>query len=67
MTTDIRYHITAHETAWTQCELLHRDVSAGNIMIRKDGVGILNDWDLSISKSDLHDLTSKQRVGRTVR
>ena len=26
---------------------LHRDVSAGNIMITKDGRGILNDWDQS--------------------
>ncbi|THH26969.1 hypothetical protein EUX98_g7223 [Antrodiella citrinella] len=30
----------AHKVNW-----LHRDVSAGNVMLTKDGEGVLNDWD----------------------
>ncbi|KAH7902752.1 hypothetical protein BJ138DRAFT_982209, partial [Hygrophoropsis aurantiaca] len=37
----------AHRDAFVLCRILHRDVSAGNILIGRDGGGILNDWDMS--------------------
>ena len=48
----------AHEDALTKCEILHRDVSAGNILILPKviadnevtyflWVGVLSDWELS--------------------
>ncbi len=35
----------AHEDAYIKCGLLHRDISASNILIDENGNGILNDWD----------------------
>ncbi|KAH8977385.1 hypothetical protein EDB86DRAFT_2817875 [Lactarius hatsudake] len=43
----IRDAITAHTGAYERVGILHRDVSAGNILITEDGSGILIDWDLS--------------------
>ncbi|KAK0494667.1 hypothetical protein EDD18DRAFT_1256202 [Armillaria luteobubalina] len=48
-----------HEDAFTKCQILHRDVSGGNILIVYDekapvdihdsgGRGLLNDWDMAI-------------------
>ncbi|KAH9174768.1 hypothetical protein EDB89DRAFT_2241537 [Lactarius sanguifluus] len=43
----IRDAIIAHMAAYERAGILHRDVSAGNILITEDGSGILIDWDLS--------------------
>ncbi|KAH9174765.1 hypothetical protein EDB89DRAFT_469874 [Lactarius sanguifluus] len=43
----IRDAINAHTEAYERVQILHRDVSAGNILIAEDGSGILIDWDLS--------------------
>ncbi|KAH9008633.1 hypothetical protein EDB83DRAFT_488406 [Lactarius deliciosus] len=43
----IRDAITAHTGAYERVGILHRDVSAGNILITENGSGILIDWDLS--------------------
>ncbi|KAH9017118.1 hypothetical protein EDB83DRAFT_2571598 [Lactarius deliciosus] len=43
----IRDAITAHTGAYERVGILHRDVSAGNILITDNGSGILIDWDLS--------------------
>ncbi|KAH9000869.1 hypothetical protein EDB86DRAFT_3242278 [Lactarius hatsudake] len=43
----IRDAITAHTEAYERVQILHRDVSAGNILITENGSGILIDWDLS--------------------
>ncbi|KAI0294370.1 hypothetical protein BC826DRAFT_865491, partial [Russula brevipes] len=36
-----------HTAAYNKTRILHRDVSAGNILITDKGSGILIDWDLS--------------------
>jgi len=39
--------LVAHRDAYSKARILHRDVSAGNILITEKGGGILIDWDLS--------------------
>jgi len=39
--------LLAHTAAYNRARILHRDVSAGNILITDKGGGILIDWDLS--------------------
>ncbi|PPQ77046.1 hypothetical protein CVT25_014863 [Psilocybe cyanescens] len=41
--------IQAHSEAHDQAQILHRDISVGNIMIDGHGRGLLVDWDLSKS------------------
>ncbi|KAJ8475424.1 hypothetical protein ONZ45_g15614 [Pleurotus djamor] len=48
-----------HQGAYSKCKILHRDVSAGNILIIDGGRGMLSDWDLAKEVSKLGD------VGRT--
>ncbi|KAH9961812.1 hypothetical protein BC827DRAFT_1267471 [Russula dissimulans] len=43
----IRDAILAHSVAYEKTRILHRDVSAGNILITEEDSGILIDWDLS--------------------
>ncbi|KAI0254074.1 hypothetical protein BJV78DRAFT_1359772 [Lactifluus subvellereus] len=43
----IRDAIVAHTVAYEKAGILHRDVSAGNILISGEGSGMLIDWDLS--------------------
>lgn len=50
-------HLTcysAHEQAYTKCHLLHRDISAGNILINEtNGNGMLIDWEFAKPMDDL--------------
>jgi RIO-like serine/threonine protein kinase len=39
--------LLAHTAAYNKTQILHRDISAGNILITKEGTGILIDWDMS--------------------
>ncbi|KAH9960890.1 hypothetical protein BC827DRAFT_1384148 [Russula dissimulans] len=55
----IRDAIEAHTAAYEKAQILHRDVSAGNIMIADDGSGMLIDWDLS--KKVIKDVDEKAR------
>ncbi|KAI0296764.1 hypothetical protein B0F90DRAFT_1939257 [Multifurca ochricompacta] len=43
----IRDAIVAHSAAYERAQILHRDVSAGNILITEEGTGMLIDWELS--------------------
>ena len=52
----------AHQRAWEDAKILHRDVSGGNILIDADSDqdyprGYLSDWDLSKHKDDLQRAT----------
>ncbi|GBE81228.1 hypothetical protein SCP_0309550 [Sparassis crispa] len=72
----IKHAILAHHIAWTLAEILHRDVSIGNILMDQDpdavgyltGTqqcrGFLNDWDLCKYKENLsEDSGRKSRSG----
>ena len=37
----------AHRDAYEKCNIVHRDVSARNVMMTENDRGILNDWDLA--------------------
>lgn len=68
--------IEAHRDAWENAKVLHRDISAGNILIYYDEDddpdsgeevmprGILNDWDLCKYKEDLNSGATQR--GRSV-
>lgn len=43
----------AHKQAWLSANVLHRDISPGNILINHDGTALLVDWDLSKYREDL--------------
>ncbi|KAK0466194.1 uncharacterized protein EV420DRAFT_1710145 [Desarmillaria tabescens] len=58
----------AHEAAFTTCNILHRDISCGNILIAYDdkapkdnydggGRGLLNDWDIAMHTDNLEKVT----------
>ncbi len=58
-------HTAAHHAAW-KIGILHRDLSPGNIMIFKEGDGLLIDWDLcKVSESPPTDGVAR-RYARTV-
>jgi len=42
----------AHTDAYNKARILHRDISARNIIISDSGTGILIDWDLSKKLED---------------
>ncbi|RDB28827.1 hypothetical protein Hypma_014861 [Hypsizygus marmoreus] len=44
---------TAHMQAYEKCGIIHRDISAGNIMLDDNNRGILNDWDLAKHEEDI--------------
>ena len=62
--TELRF--IAHTTAFNKTRILHRDVSAGNILITDKGTGILIDWDLSKKVKEVSD-SKPRRHSRTVR
>ncbi|KAF8234088.1 hypothetical protein L208DRAFT_1394550, partial [Tricholoma matsutake] len=43
----------AHQVAYFNAHVLHRDISAGNILITDDNNGLLIDWDLCVNLSKL--------------
>ncbi|OBZ73978.1 hypothetical protein A0H81_06530 [Grifola frondosa] len=69
MTETILSALEAHQEAWEIGEVLHRDISDGNVVIYDDPVsgeskGLLIDWDLAKFKEDLErSPTQKSRAG----
>ncbi|THU98085.1 hypothetical protein K435DRAFT_721142 [Dendrothele bispora CBS 962.96] len=59
----LRDAMIAHTDAYTKAGLLHRDVSAGNILITEDRRGLLGDWELSKLVADLSTARQPQRTG----
>jgi hypothetical protein len=60
---------TAHQHAYFDAYVLHRDISAGNISITDEGKGLLFDWNLSILLIDPdtgEKLSSARRPDQTV-
>ena len=56
-----------HEEAWTKANILHRDVSMGNILIDVDSKeAFLNDWDHCEFASELGESASSGQHGRSV-
>lgn len=53
----------AHGAAYEQAKVLHRDISAGNILIDKDGKGVLIDWDLCVWLENKEEV---ERVGQKI-
>ncbi|KAI0704242.1 hypothetical protein C8T65DRAFT_810456, partial [Cerioporus squamosus] len=52
--------LRAHQFAWEQCGILHRDISVGNILLCRDPadpdavrIGLLADWDLAKTREQL--------------
>ncbi|KIJ59739.1 hypothetical protein HYDPIDRAFT_100234 [Hydnomerulius pinastri MD-312] len=52
--------VEAHWQIYEQAKILHRDISAGNIMLADEGRGVLVDWDLSNSRD--HPTTRRERA-----
>ena len=57
--------LVAHADAYNKARILHRDISARNILISDNGTGILIDWDLSKKVEDNPD-ARPGRYSRTV-
>ncbi|KAG6850219.1 hypothetical protein H0H93_016398 [Arthromyces matolae] len=54
----------AHQQAYQRCNLLiHRDVSAKNILIDENGRGVLNDWDLAKHEGELKRRRRHEKTG----
>ena len=45
--------LLAMAEAYEKAGLLHRDLSIGNVMLTREGRGILNDWDHAGTTSNL--------------
>ena len=54
----------AHDAAYYDADILHRDISMGNIMISEGGGGFLIDWDMCVRV--VLGAQSSGRVERTV-
>ncbi|KAK7030390.1 hypothetical protein VNI00_014134 [Paramarasmius palmivorus] len=60
----IKDGMEAHRAAYDRLKILHRDVSAGNILIRHDGKeGFLIDWDFSKEVTDDESPRQRERTG----
>ncbi|VDC07972.1 unnamed protein product [Peniophora sp. CBMAI 1063] len=61
LVTALSHAIEAHSAAYHKANVLHRDISPGNILINRKGDGMLIDWDLALLYSNLEkDLTGRK-------
>ncbi|VDC07240.1 unnamed protein product [Peniophora sp. CBMAI 1063] len=59
MVTALSHAIKAHSVAYEKAHMLHRDISPGNILIKRNGDGMLIDWDLSLYIDSRKDAASR--------
>ncbi|KAF8056960.1 hypothetical protein FPV67DRAFT_1430844 [Lyophyllum atratum] len=60
----VSHAFTAHHQAYeSKNKIIHRDISANNILIDVNGNGILNDWDLAKRESELTQARRHERTG----
>ena len=62
MTGRLTYQRKAHTHAFNFARVLHRDISAGNIILTDEGKGLLIDWELA----KMMDEGGSRRPDRTV-
>ncbi|KAK7434918.1 hypothetical protein VKT23_019921 [Stygiomarasmius scandens] len=55
--------LIAHHDALKKCKLLHRDISAGNLLITPSGRGLLADWELCKFVPHLGEPRQTERTG----
>ena len=61
--TDVSPLLPAHSAAYEDAQVLHRDISGGNILIDKEGRGMLIDWDMCVWLENAEDM---RRIGQPV-
>lgn len=59
-------NLTAHDVAFHDANILHRDISSGNILITDAGRGLLIDWDLCLKMDQSLAEKSPRKRNRTV-
>ena len=57
-----RHFVAVVIEVYKKFKRLHRDVSAGNVMMKETGRGVMNDWDLSTVKEIGEMLLSRRTV-----
>lgn len=58
-------NLIGHRGALQLCNILHRDISGGNILLLPNGDGLLNDWDLARDIDEM-EMEGQQQHERTV-
>ncbi|VDC07238.1 unnamed protein product [Peniophora sp. CBMAI 1063] len=53
LVTALSHAIKAHSVAYEKAHVLHRDISPNNILIKRNGDGMLIDWDLALLYGNL--------------
>ncbi|VDB96754.1 unnamed protein product [Peniophora sp. CBMAI 1063] len=61
--TALSHALESHAAAYQHAKVLHRDVSGGNVLIDKDGRGILIDWDMCVWCEDTSEM---ERIGQPI-
>ncbi|VDC07971.1 unnamed protein product [Peniophora sp. CBMAI 1063] len=53
LVTALSHAVKAHSVAYEKAHVLHRDISPNNILIKRNGDGMLIDWDLALLYGNL--------------
>ncbi|KAG9317803.1 hypothetical protein JVU11DRAFT_2026 [Chiua virens] len=53
LVTGVFHALEAHSHAFQDAKILHRDISAGNVILTDEGRGLLIDWELAKEVSDI--------------
>ncbi|KZV64470.1 hypothetical protein PENSPDRAFT_588350 [Peniophora sp. CONT] len=62
--TSLMHGLKSHGAAYEDAKILHRDISGNNIMIDKDGRGMLIDWDMCVWLENKEEAErTRQKIG----